>query len=79
MTLSTRFEAGPSKFGSGTPCSVGTALSALPAQERVALQKMLDDRAWSQAAIHQALRDERINVGQQSIGRHRRRQCRCFL
>jgi hypothetical protein len=77
VALSDRLDAGPPKVIHGTPCSVGTTLSALPAKEREALQRMLDDRNWTGAMIYEALADEGIEVGRQSIGRHRRCDCRC--
>lgn len=63
----------------GKPCSIGTALAALPPAEAAALQAMLDDRAnWPGRAIHTALNDEGITyVGRQTIDKHRRGDCRC--
>jgi hypothetical protein len=77
VALADRLEAGPPSVIHGTPCSVGTTLSALAAKERAALQRMLDDRTWTEGMIFEALTDEGITVGRQSIGRHRRRGCRC--
>ena len=78
MSLSDRLDAGPPRVVHGTPCSIATALSALPKAEAVALQRMLDDPGWSQRAIRDALADEDIDVGEQTVGRHRRHGCRCF-
>ena len=78
VSLSGRFEQGPPQIVHGNPCSVAVALSALPEDEREALIRMLDDRRWTEAMIYDALQAEEIQVGRQSIGRHRRRGCRCF-
>jgi hydroxymethylpyrimidine/phosphomethylpyrimidine kinase len=78
MSLADRLEAGPATVVHGNPCSVATALSALPPKERAALQAMLDDRRWTQRQIQDALKAEGIDVGFQSIGRHRNQACRCF-
>jgi hypothetical protein len=78
MALSDRLQAGPPKSIHGNPCSVGTTLAALPVKECESLQRMLDDRAWTERMIFDALSDEGIEVGRQSIGRHRNHRCRCF-
>jgi hypothetical protein len=83
VALSDRLEAGPPKVIHGNPCSIGTTLAALPPKERESLQRMLDEQkpngkhAWTESMIFDALSDEGIEVGKQSIGRHRNRRCRC--
>jgi hypothetical protein len=83
MALSDRRAAGPPPVVHGTPCSVATTLSALPPKERDALKYMLDTKdntgrhAWSERALWLDLKAEGIDVGMQSIGRHRRLVCRC--
>jgi hydroxymethylpyrimidine/phosphomethylpyrimidine kinase len=77
MSLADRLEAGPATVVHGNPCSVATALSALPPKERTALQAMLDDRRWTQSMIYDALAAEGVQVGKQSVGRHRSAKCRC--
>ena len=79
MSLSDRLKSGPVTRISGTPCSVGSLLRALPDNEAKALEQMLEDAiVWSGAQIYEAVRAEGLDVGRQSIGRHRRKQCRCF-
>jgi len=64
----------------GLDCSVGTALTTLPESEATALRSMLANRqAWTDRAIFEACRAEGYAVGAQTVGRHRRGECRCFL
>jgi hypothetical protein len=77
LTLSQRLDAGPPTIIHGTPCSIATALSALPDEEAKALRRMLEDQRWTAGNVYDALTSEGIEVGRQSIGRHRRGDCRC--
>jgi len=78
MSLSDRLTLGPERRMTGSPCSVGALLRALPPEESTALRQMLDDSQWSGAAIYDAVSGEGYDVGRQTINRHRRRECRCF-
>lgn len=70
----------------GTPCSVGRLLTVLdPADVTTLASWLADTRAWSEERLYRRLTTddpendwEAVEVGRQSIGRHRRRQCRCF-
>jgi len=77
VTLAARHQAGPPRVIRGEPCSVGALLAELPKAEAEALRGMLEDSRWAQNAIYDMLGQEGHTVGRQSIGRHRRRQCRC--
>jgi hypothetical protein len=61
----------------GMPCSIGALLDRLEGTEKVALETMLADRAWSQEMIWRALSEEGYTVGRQSVNRHRGGKCRC--
>ena len=77
MTLAARQQAGPPTILHGDPCSVGTLLAALPKAEADALRGILADKAWTHESIFDTLIEEGHEVGRQTIGRHRRGQCRC--
>lgn len=62
----------------GLPCSVGSLLDTLPADEADALEQMMHTLGWSAARIYEALAAEGYEVGRQTIGRHRSRACKCF-
>lgn len=62
----------------GLPCSVGALLENLPADEAAALEQMMGPLGWSASRIYEALAAEGLEVGRQTIGRHRSRACRCF-
>ena len=62
----------------GTPCSVGELLAALPDSERDALHAMLYELGWSWSRIHDALAAEGHHVSGQQINRHRSQACRCW-
>lgn len=78
MSLTDRLDIGPEPPMHGSPCSVGLLLSALPPAEATALQHMLDT-GWTARQIYDAVTGEGHMVGMQSINRHRREVCRCFL
>lgn len=78
MGLADRILSAPAKRISGKPCSVGDLLNRLPDPESAALQQMLD-AGWSQNQIYDALTDEGLEVGRQTINRHRAKSCRCYL
>lgn len=78
MTLAAKAAGEPPSPHHGLPCSIGVLLGALPTAEADGLRTMLDDRRWSENSLTIALKDEGHAVGRQSIGRHRRKQCRCF-
>lgn len=66
----------PTRRQPGTPCSVAELLAKLNNDDRAALHAALDSRQ-SSSEIYWALRDEGHTVGKQTIGRHRRGDCRC--
>lgn len=67
----------------GTPCSMGVLLDTLEGDELAALKVMLGDPTkrdgWTASEIYAALVAEGHTVGRSTIGKHRRRQCRCFM
>ena len=81
MSLAERLQETPER-NFGMPCSIGTLLNTLPADEVAALQAMLgtpEQRSpWTASEIYDALQAEGHTVGYQTIGRHRGRKCRCF-
>lgn len=63
----------------GPQCGVTLMLEGLPERARASVQQVLDNRGYSNTAIHRALRDR---LGDQtpslfSISNHRRGGCRC--
>ena len=62
----------------GLPCSVGRLLTTLDADDVKFLADCLADDDWTNEMIYALLTTDGKDVGRQSIGRHRRRQCRCF-
>lgn len=64
------------KRPTGLPCSVAVLLRNLNNEDRAALYAALDGNQ-SSSDIYWALRDEGHKVGKQTIGRHRRGECRC--
>ncbi len=77
MALVDRLSETPRR-STGQPCSVGTLLDALPADEAKALEAMMNELGWSAARIFEALSNEGHIVGRQTIGRHRSKSCSCF-
>lgn len=75
--LTDRASTPPSSIN-GSPCSVAVLLDALPQQESDALSAMLVNPAWTNEGIWLACRDEGYHLGRQTVGRHRREQCRCW-
>jgi hypothetical protein len=62
----------------GLPCSVGRLLTTLDAEDVAWLAASLADDDWTDGMIYQVLTADNWTVGRQSIGRHRRGDCRCF-
>lgn len=78
MSLADRATSGPPPDAKGRPCSVGVLLATLAPDERAALDAMLaPGSGWSHAQVARALDEEGHRVGYQTIGTHRRGQCRC--
>lgn len=77
MALSDRLETTPPRRP-GLPCSVGALIDKLDAEEAAALNAMMHELGWAARRIYDALSAEGYDVGQQTIGRHRSRSCRCF-
>ena len=61
----------------GYPCSVGRLLTTLDAADVKFLADCLASDDWSSTMIYQLLTTDGHDVGRQSIGRHRRGDCRC--
>lgn len=79
MALAERVNCPPRQMH-GADCSVGILLRDLPPGESEALQTMLDDcETWTARAIWLAVSDEGHFIGHQSIGRHRRKSCKCYV
>lgn len=78
MSLTDHLRAGPAAPIHGAPCSVGELLDTLPSEEAAALHSMLGSDAWSASRVYEAILAEGLTVGRQTIGTHRRRQCRCY-
>lgn len=76
MSLSAQLTNPPPAPLHGLPCSIGALRASLPVDEQAALDHMLTE--WSQSQVFIALSSEGYEVGRQTIGRHRRRECRCF-
>lgn len=65
----------------GLPCGVAQVLESLPETERKVLQAALDAPVHEvqHARIEAVLWEQKqVVVKQIAIGRHRRRQCRCY-
>lgn len=79
MSLAEKLAAPKGGSKQGLPCSVATLLHELPDDECTALQAMLDApwRIWGHQRIEGILLEEGHSVGTGSIGKHRRRTCRC--
>lgn len=77
MSLADRAARGPDAPVHGAPCSVGELLDTLPPEEAEALHTMLTG-PWPASRIYEAVIAEGHRVGRQTIGIHRRRQCRCY-
>lgn len=59
-------------------CKVGRVLESLDANDASILNAALADSAkWSTNALHLALRQKGIDLGYQSLYRHRRLSCNC--
>lgn len=79
MALSDRLNHPPVASFHGIPCSIGNLLNTLEGDELAAFRHMLDTPAqWNATAIYNAVRDEGLEIGRQSINRHRRGACRCY-
>lgn len=77
MSLAERLSQ-PETADRGGPCSVATALESLSERDADALSAALSDSAVSSERIYRDLMAEGVHVGRQTVGRHRRRQCKCF-
>lgn len=78
MSLADRAARGPDAPVHGAPCSVGELLDTLPSEEAEALSLMLGSPDWPASRVYDAVRAENHHIGRQTIGVHRRRQCRCY-
>ncbi len=61
----------------GLPCSIGRLLTTLNPDDVSTLADCLADDDWTNEMIYQLVTADGHDVGRQSIGRHRRGQCRC--
>lgn len=62
----------------GKPCSVNALLTTMPGDDATALTTWLNDVTVTESGIWQALASEGYTCSRQQIGRHRRRECRCY-
>lgn len=67
----------PPRRKTGMPCSVAAVLEALSPKEAAILRDWLGSPEWTARSIFEALLVEGHQVGLQTIGRHRRGECRC--
>ncbi len=87
MSLSERLSTPPEPTQSGKECSVGYLLATLPADEAESLQYVLDHpkEGWTAFKIHYRVSfnsdgtPSGLYVAKQTVGRHRRGDCRCYL
>jgi len=61
----------------GPACSIGSLLAGMDADDKVALQRALDDESIQSRTIWRVLVDEGYEVSDSPIGRHRRGLCQC--
>lgn len=61
----------------GKPCSVGALLDTLAATDQSELLSWLDDPSVEHESIWRSLRKAGHRVGKQTVGRHRRGECKC--
>lgn len=66
----------------GLPCSMADALEAINAADPELHSDLTQWLAgegprWSDAEVHRALQSLGYRVGKQTVGRHRRGNCRC--
>ena len=68
------------RTGPGTPCSIATALDQLDPDSADDLRAYFAGRirGVTDTMMHAALLKAGQRVGKQTVGRHRRRECRCF-
>jgi hypothetical protein len=83
MSLADRVKTPPRRSIHGRPCSIGALIEVLAdePEELAALQVMLHGsetvEQFEDVKTWHALRADGYDVGRQSIGRHRRGDCRC--
>lgn len=73
MALSDRLSTPPKR---NTFCSFAEWLKTLPETDRLAAESALADSAWSVIALSRELKLEGCPVSRDSIGIHRRGECR---
>jgi hypothetical protein len=61
------------------PCLVRETANKLedPADKNILLEAVMDDN-WKFAALERVLRDKGISLGQQTIKKHREKNCSCW-
>lgn len=60
----------------GAKCRMCALLVELPTVDAEALQGALDDRRISNAGLSRMLKEEGFMLGETSVGRHRKAECR---
>lgn len=76
---------GPPALGRGPQCTIGRLMAVLPAPERAALNRMLDNPHWLGTVLARTITDELpgyvaeagITVLPANLRRHRNRECQC--
>lgn len=65
------------RIRSGRPCAVRVAIDGLKGQDRKDLQSAIDDLLIPGSVIARVLSKRGIQIGVNSITRHRRKDCTC--
>lgn len=60
----------------GPPCTVSVWLNTLDPETRAEAQQILDDESWAHTAISKTFKPLGLDVNPQTIGRHRRGECK---
>jgi hypothetical protein len=63
----------------GGKCRVCETIKGLPEDERAALQGALEDKRISNSALSNILKAEGYEIGESTVRRHRRAECKRIL
>lgn len=78
MGLADTLADAPEPYRGGLPCPVRLILDTLPGKDRAALEAALDrGSGWQNKQLAEALAAEGVKAQPDSLGRHRRGDCRC--
>lgn len=59
------------------PCKVRTIKDGLELEDRIRLESAMRDKSFAAWALHTALKDKGIYIGDKTIRRHRDGDCSC--